>query len=309
MSKALNLVVSNLFILLTSCLTLTPVVTGKTEKHLNEYESNTNNYSIPKPEVTPVAIVSSDTKVITQEKNLNISTIEKLIHEKTNQEREKLGLNKLEYEAKVGDIARDHSKNMAENNFFDHVNLQGLSPSDRISKNYPTLLTFGSAENIASNFGDTDEEAATNLIKAWMNSEGHRKNILNSNFTYIGVGVYIKDKKIYATQNFIKPLAVLESTLNTNLRLGETITPIFKFYTGSIDKNNLTIFVKFPDSNSKFYLPNNSYFIGQGKYSPQWLDTSRFTVPITCDRGIGTYIIQICENTTCFDSNFKILVN
>ncbi|MGK0698226.1 CAP domain-containing protein [Priestia flexa] len=52
-------------------------------------------------------------------------------------------------------------------------------------------------ENIASNY--TDGPAA---VEGWLNSEGHRKALLNNDFTHLGVGVYEK----FYTQNFITPL-------------------------------------------------------------------------------------------------------
>ncbi len=45
------------------------------------------------------------------------------------------------------------------------------------------------AENIATGFGTTESEIATNLVESWMNSPGHRANILNPDYTHIGVGI------------------------------------------------------------------------------------------------------------------------
>lgn len=257
---------------------------------------------IPTPSMTPTSIN------VVENQTLNISNIENLIWEKTNEERQKAGLSILSYENKIASIARDHSKNMAENNFFSHTDPEGLSASDRISKGYPELFSAGSSENIAYNFGKTDEEAAENLMKAWMNSTGHRANILNSSLTYIGIGIYIKNSRIYATQSFIKPVSVPVTDLSKVITYGESTNLTFKFYSGVINKDNLTVFVKFPDSTAKFYLPNNSYFTGQGKYIPQW-ENELFTINLTCDKGKGDYLIKLCENNNCYNTNYKITVN
>lgn len=295
-------IISCMIIFLPSCLSLTPVKIDTKPDSVTTNLPSQNQEQKSQVDIHP----EQNSNTVLPEA-LNNTNIEKLIWKKTNQERQKAGLKILEYEDKVAEIARAHSKNMAENNFFDHTDPNGLSPSERITKGFSELFTAGSAENIAYNFGNTDEEAATNLVTAWMNSPGHRANILNSGLTYIGVGAYIKGERIYATQNFIKPVAVPVSDLTKSVNYGDTLHLAFKFYPGVIDKNDLTVFVKFPDPTSKFYLPNNSFYTGEGKYIPQWED-NKFIFSLTFDRGKGDYLIQICENNNCYDSKFKINV-
>ncbi len=79
--------------------------------------------------------------------------------------------------------ARKHSKDMAENNFFDHTNLMGESPWDRIDM--AGYGGFGSGENIAA--GNATAEAT---MQQWMESSGHCSNIMNPDFNEIGVGYY-----------------------------------------------------------------------------------------------------------------------
>ena len=61
-------------------------------------------------------------------------------------------------------------------------------------------------ENIAylSGYGTDPEILASKFMTNWMNSEGHRKNILSTNFNSIGIGVYQIGTKIYATQEFCR---------------------------------------------------------------------------------------------------------
>lgn len=99
-----------------------------------------------------------------------------------NEEREKHGLSPLKYSKELEAVAYAHSKDMAEKNFFSHTNLEGLSPFDRM-RNAGLSYSYA-AENIAA--GQTTAAAVMN---SWMNSDGHRKNILNPNLTEIGIGV------------------------------------------------------------------------------------------------------------------------
>ncbi|GAE89948.1 hypothetical protein JCM21531_3523 [Acetivibrio straminisolvens JCM 21531] len=98
----------------------------------------------------------------------------------------------------IAKVAWAHSKDMIINDFFSHNNLHGESPFDRMKK---AGITYSSAgENIA--IGQID---AIYAHEAWMNSPGHRANILGK-FERLGVGVYMgDDEKITYTQNFYTP--------------------------------------------------------------------------------------------------------
>lgn len=112
-----------------------------------------------------------------------------------NSTRYKNDLNGLVYDEKASICARKHSEDMKKNDFFDHINLNNETPFDRMEKEGITYLRAG--ENIAA--GQT---SAIFVHNGWMNSEGHRKNILG-NYKYIGVGVVFGGKyKTYYTENF-----------------------------------------------------------------------------------------------------------
>ena len=101
--------------------------------------------------------------------------------ELVNAERAKYGLSALVWDSSLAAVAEAHSLDMAQNNFFSHTNLKGQSPFDRM-KAYGISYNYA-AENIAA--GQSTPESVMN---SWMNSEGHRNNILNANVTRLGVG-------------------------------------------------------------------------------------------------------------------------
>ncbi|PRX70766.1 uncharacterized protein YkwD [Cohnella sp. SGD-V74] len=111
------------------------------------------------------------------------------------------GKKALAWDAKIAGTARDHSKDMGQNGFFDHVNPQGRSPFDRMKAD--GIAYSAAAENIAA--------GQINAIFAhaeWMNSEGHRSNILGDKYERLGVGIAYSDDyeyRIYYTQNFYTP--------------------------------------------------------------------------------------------------------
>lgn len=123
---------------------------------------------------------------------------ERQILDLTNSIRVRFGKKIVSWDELARKSARSHSKDMAMNNYFDHININGETPFDRMEKigieyNY-------AGENIAA--GQT---SAIFAHEGWMNSEGHRNNILFDNFDKLGVGVYFGgEMKVYYTQNFYK---------------------------------------------------------------------------------------------------------
>ncbi|MEV3926225.1 CAP domain-containing protein [Actinomadura coerulea] len=99
----------------------------------------------------------------------------------TNAERAKHGCPALRTDARLVTAARRHSADMAANNYFDHTSRNGDSPWKRMGD-----AGYGSpgAENIAKGY-----PTASAVMKGWMDSPGHRANILNCGLRAIGVGM------------------------------------------------------------------------------------------------------------------------
>lgn len=99
----------------------------------------------------------------------------------TNAERAKAGCGPLKLDATLTAVADAHSADMAARSFFSHTNPDGLGPGDRIdASGYPYRSW---AENIAAGQG-----SAAEVMNGWMNSSGHRANILNCGLEELGVG-------------------------------------------------------------------------------------------------------------------------
>lgn len=112
-----------------------------------------------------------------------------------NQERAAAGCPAVAYDGPLTGIARDHSADMRDRNFFSHTNPSGQDPWDRAAAAGISNLA---AENIAA--GQSSPES---VMASWMNSSGHRANILNCSLRTLGVGVaYGGSYGIYWTQDF-----------------------------------------------------------------------------------------------------------
>ncbi|TQR21372.1 CAP domain-containing protein [Psychrobacillus vulpis] len=130
------------------------------------------------------------------------TSYETLLFELTNAERKAKGVPVLQHASNVSTVARKHSADMGTNDYFNHDNLKGETPFDRLSNG--GVLFRNAGENIA--MGYTNPYFAH---EALMNSLGHRTNIVSTNYTQIGVGVYFAKWTYgsipYYTENFIKP--------------------------------------------------------------------------------------------------------
>jgi uncharacterized protein YkwD len=101
----------------------------------------------------------------------------------TNLERRRVGLNPLRLHPKLGRAAQAHSRDMGVNDFFSHTGSNGSSLGDRV-RQVGYRYSYA-AENIAA--GSPNPQQVVNL---WMNSPGHRANILAPRLKHIGIGYY-----------------------------------------------------------------------------------------------------------------------
>ena len=132
-----------------------------------------------------------------------MAQVEQSIFNKVNEERAKAGVPALTYNTTMEKYARIKSQDMGDNNYFSHEDLSGNLITTQMKKDGVTYRAWG--ENIAYVGGMTDPNAiADKIMTNWMNSSGHRANILSTNFSSIGVGVYKSGNRVYATQEFYK---------------------------------------------------------------------------------------------------------
>lgn len=146
------------------------------------------------------------------------AAVEQYAHEAVNEERAAHGLEELEFDTELRDIARAHSEDMAERGYFSHVDPEGNDFVDRYDEaGYECNINgYTGGENIAQTWYDTpvttddgtvqyedEQELGYGIVDQWMNSPDHRDNILAEQWENEGIGVHITDDdQVYATQNF-----------------------------------------------------------------------------------------------------------
>ncbi len=124
----------------------------------------------------------------------SITQLERAVVDLTNAQRQKNGLKPLTMDPHLSSVARKKSVDMASNNYFSHNSPTYGSPFDM-------MRDFGIQYNTAGENIARGQTTAEQVVNSWMNSEGHRRNILNPNFTHIGVGHTSNGN--YWTQMFI----------------------------------------------------------------------------------------------------------
>ena len=130
------------------------------------------------------------------------ASIEEQVFAAINRFREENHLVPLSMAKDLAGVARLHSQDMATRDYFDHVSPDGSTLRKRVQgfgiTNWNRL-----AENLAMNYGHPDP--ASVAVKGWLNSQGHRHNILDQNLTETGIGVAVDAKgRIYLTQLFAR---------------------------------------------------------------------------------------------------------
>ena len=122
----------------------------------------------------------------------------------TNEVRRQHRLSPVNQQSALFRVSEAYSVDMLVRHFFSHTNPEGLTAGDRLKPFYPGAI-YAWGENIweGSNVSAANQEDLARLImKSWMSSPGHRENILNPEYTDIGVGVAVSGREIRATQLF-----------------------------------------------------------------------------------------------------------
>ena len=177
---------------------VTPPTTGEDDTTVTPPASDDNTV------VTPPTVEDTTTDNTTNESDKFMAQVEQAIFNKVNEERVKAGVAPLSYNTTMEKYARIKSQDMGDNNYFSHTDLNGDYITAKMKADGVSYKSWG--ENIAylGGYGTDPTVLADQFMTNWMNSSGHRKNILSTDFTSIGVGVYQIGNKVYATQEFYR---------------------------------------------------------------------------------------------------------
>lgn len=128
-----------------------------------------------------------------------VEFVERYCFDEVNRQRQAQNLAPLVFSQEILPVARQYSRRLAEENFFSHTDPEGRTTEKRAREAGVKFLLIG--ENLSQAKGYLDP--VPDVVQHWMDSPGHRGNILNPEYQYAAVGVWIKDKTFFFTQVFL----------------------------------------------------------------------------------------------------------
>ncbi|MBD3156900.1 hypothetical protein GF369_03660 [Candidatus Peregrinibacteria bacterium] len=208
-----------------------------------------------------------------------------------NKDRKTHGLRALRMQEDLRDVARRHSKDMARKNYFEHENIMGETPFDRLDQAGITDVIAG--ENLAKIRGY--EIPVKRAQIGLMNSPGHRANILKSDYNCVGIGI-VKgmDKSYFFTQNFAKRTLVFTKKIRKKVRMKKGLTMHGFFF--SAPRDIIYQVKKNPDDKKPLY---EKLIHAKGK-------TFHFTIPFA---QTGIYHIILYTGTDKHNKKFHVVNN
>ena len=201
--KKLLITTALIFSLLTAVIfaqTTYTVMPGDTmSKIAAKYDTSVSKLMASNPQIKNAASIKPGQKLTIPSQG-TVSDYEKEVARLVNVERAKRGLQKLTLNAKISKVARIKCQDMINKRYFSHTSPTYGSPF-RMMESFG--IRFSAAgENIA--YG---QKTPAEVMRGWMNSPGHRANILSSTYSNIGVGLATSKTGVkYWTQMFTKPL-------------------------------------------------------------------------------------------------------
>ncbi|MBD2445823.1 CAP domain-containing protein [Nostoc sp. FACHB-152] len=160
-------------------------------EELIEYLPPLPNLELSPPQASQPSLPTQSSKA---------ADMEAAVRQGINQVRQKNGLQPLKNNEKLAQVARNYSRQMAQKKFFSHTGADGSTLPDRVSAGGITYWMIG--ENL---FTCTNvPRPVPAAIQGWMNSPGHRANILRPMFRETGVGIWRVGNTYYMTQLFLR---------------------------------------------------------------------------------------------------------
>lgn len=194
-------------------------------------------------------------------------------------------------------VARKHSEDMLNRNYFAHKAPDGSGPADRKLRYYPRLFG-GFGENIFTMSGSylskSTAEIAAIIVKGWEDSPAHRENMLNAGFTHGGIAVAMSDNTLMATCNFSPEFAVIDEPLPEVTEVGARFK-VTGEVRGNVPVTSLEGYLGIPDASAKCPVPEggNSYTIGGCFLKAKRVGERRFEISFETNKGPGVYEFQL----------------
>ncbi|HIH51072.1 MAG TPA: CAP domain-containing protein [Nanoarchaeota archaeon] len=235
-----------------------------------------------KPEQLPIGVDSG--RVLYNIENETLTLM--------NYERTRRNLQALRLDERIANVAFSHSREMNLNDYINHTNLASKGPGDRISDQ--EIFALCSSENIYFiESREPRENLAERAVQGWLDSPGHRKNLLDPNITTAGIGIYCQDRKCYVTANHICTKTALQEELQ------DRYVYFFSLYPEEINFNT-KVMANFDLSLTTradlYIVPDKEQYLNyvdrqEYLFSKQYLDVEGIRDTVVVEKGYGLMVI------------------
>lgn len=147
------------------------------------------------------SVTTSTSSITLAAQSSTIAQMEAQVWQQINQHRHHHGLPPLKLNRQLSLVARSHSQQMADFNFYSHIDPQGRNHRRRVEASGLRAYVIG--ENLMKCIRSRDPVGLS--VQSWMKSPSHRKNILLSGMQETGVGIWRKGQTYYVTQIYMEP--------------------------------------------------------------------------------------------------------
>jgi len=221
-------------------------------------------------------------------KTMTVQEFELEVWRLTNVQRAHYDIPLLAYDHGLADLSRLHSQNMLKHNFFAHKDHLGDEVGGRKMKYYPNLLVTTIGENLGKFRNSAGTFSPMEVIAGWMMSPPHRDNILNPEYTHLGVGLILNGETMYTTQNFATPITKMTSGLPKKLSKDKTYRLSFEYMSGQ-PSQKLTATLRFPNKNIIYKISEEQAMVGGQPLPICWSSATDFYVDVPFWAGKGDY--------------------
>lgn len=214
------------------------------------------------------------------------------IHAEINAIRGRNGLPELIWRDDLAGLALRHSQNMGKQDFFNHVDPEGLQVSQRLRKHLPELLVAGVGENLYFIENSRLVFDPREIALGWLNSTGHKANILSQDFTHEGIAVHLEGNRLYTTQVLALPILKRISALPPAFSAGRSYALEFE-YVSVEPREGFNCQLSIPDPNARVQIDLLTYTLGSMPLNIEWKGENRLILPLEFKYGKGRYSLQL----------------
>lgn len=238
---------------------------------------------------------------------MTIADFEQEVWRLTNVERGKYNLAPLYYDTGLAALAKRHSLNMYQKDFFAHRDPWGDEVAGRKNKYYPELIVSSIGENLGKFSNSRRVFIPQEVVSGWMNSPAHRANILDAGFTHIGIGLVFKGNEMYATQDFATPIVKLVSELPDKIDAKYRYRLRFEYIAGQATQGFSSTLI-YPNPNATYRISEDQEMCGAQPIPIQWISDRSFEVEVPFLAGKGNYQLSFGYNGGYFPEGVLISV-